>query len=108
MLLLQGKWKNLFIEKCILQPVATTRQMAKYILQPEFQGDLTTRCEFIKILLMERFKSTRVIVTSRSWKADLIRQTPSLSKAYAFISVEGITIRGTRTHALHPLLIGEY
>ena len=57
----------------------------------EFQGDLTTQCEFIKILLIERFKSTRVIVTSRSWKADLIRQTPSLSKAYAFISVEGFT-----------------
>ena len=57
----------------------------------EFQGDLTTRCEFIKILRMERFKSTRVIVTSRSWKADLIRHTPSLSKAYAFISVKGFT-----------------
>ena len=55
----------------------------------EIDGDLETNCEMIQILVMKRFKSTRVIVTSRSWKADLIHQRRDLARAYGFIFVEG-------------------
>ena len=47
--------------------------------------------DIAQILSMSKFKSGVVLVTSRSWKADTIRQNSALNRAYAFISVEGFS-----------------
>ena len=55
----------------------------------EMNADLTDLYFIIEVLLIKRFMSCTVLVTTRPWKADLIRQAPALRKAYAFIYVEG-------------------
>ena len=55
----------------------------------EMNANLSDLYYIIEILLMKRLKSCTVLVTARPWTADLIRQTPTLRKAYAFVFVEG-------------------
>ena len=57
----------------------------------ELDADLEDQCDIIKILTLKRFKSCKVLVTARPWKAALIRQEPNLRRAYAFITVEGFS-----------------
>ena len=45
--------------------------------------------DMIKIIQMEYLETMRVIVTARPWKAGHIRQASRLTKAYAFITLEG-------------------
>ena len=47
--------------------------------------------DIAEIIQMNKFKSGVALVTSRSWKADTIRQNSALNRAYAFISVEGFS-----------------
>ena len=48
-------------------------------------------CEIIQILVLKRHMSCKVLVTSRPWKADIIRNNSDLRRAYAFIRVEGFS-----------------
>ena len=57
----------------------------------EVDAGLEDQCDIIQILTLKRFKSCKVLVTARPWKADLIRQNPDLRRAYAFITVEGFS-----------------
>ena len=55
----------------------------------EIGASLSDPYQLIKIISLEQYKSCIVLVTTRPWKADLIREIPDLKKAYAFIHVEG-------------------
>ena len=57
----------------------------------ELRTGLEDQCDIMQILKQERFKSCKVLVTSRPWKADLIRQDSYLGRAYTFITVEGFS-----------------
>ncbi|XP_071499858.1 NACHT, LRR and PYD domains-containing protein 1 homolog [Diadema antillarum] len=41
------------------------------------------------VIKCEKFKSSRVIVTTRPWKADRIRSDEKLKKQYTFVKIEG-------------------
>ncbi|XP_071480527.1 uncharacterized protein [Diadema antillarum] len=41
------------------------------------------------VIKCEKFKNSRVIVTTRPWKADRIRADEKLKKQYAFVKIEG-------------------
>ena len=55
----------------------------------EIGASLSDPYQLIKIISLEQYKSCLVLVTTRPWKADLVREVPNLKKAYAFIHVEG-------------------
>ena len=55
----------------------------------EMNANLSDLYYIIEILLTERLKTCTVLVTTRPWKAELIRRIPDLRKEYAFIFVEG-------------------
>ena len=55
----------------------------------EIGASLSDPYQLIKIISLEQYKSCLVLVTTRPWKADLIREVPNLKKVYAFIHVEG-------------------
>ncbi|XP_071499905.1 uncharacterized protein [Diadema antillarum] len=57
----------------------------------EFSGDLEhgSSSDIIRILVSEEYKSCKVIVTSRPWRANEFTLTKSLADAYTFINVEG-------------------
>ena len=57
----------------------------------ELHAGLEDQCDIIQILTVKLFKSCKVLVTSRPWKADLIRQDSDLRRFYAFITVEGFS-----------------
>ena len=57
----------------------------------ELDADLDDLCEIIQILVLKRHISCKVLVTSRPWKADLIRKNSELRRTYAFIAVEGFS-----------------
>ena len=57
----------------------------------ELDADLDDLCEIIQILVLNRHISCKVLVTSRPWKADIIRKNSDLRRTYAFIRVEGFS-----------------
>ena len=57
----------------------------------ELDAGLEDTYDTIQIITLKRFKSCKVLATSRPWKADLIRKNPDLRRAYAFITVEGFS-----------------
>ena len=64
----------------------------------ELDADLDDICELIQILVLNRHISCKVLVTSRPWKADLIRKNSELRRAYAFIRVEGFSKASTSVY----------
>ena len=57
----------------------------------EFNAKFDDLCEIIQILVLNRHISCKVLVTSRPWKADIIRKNSELRRAYAFVRVEGFS-----------------
>ena len=57
----------------------------------ELDAGLDDQCDIMQIITVKRYKSCKVLVTARPWKADLIRQAKDLRRAYAFITVEGFS-----------------
>ncbi|XP_072182184.1 uncharacterized protein [Diadema setosum] len=57
----------------------------------EFSEEIKRRSssEVIQILQLEKYKSCKVIVTTRPWRTHEFTMTKSLAKAYTFISIEG-------------------
>ncbi|XP_063954798.1 uncharacterized protein LOC129259246 isoform X1 [Lytechinus pictus] len=59
----------------------------------ELAGDLNNPHQIALIILNRLFKSGRVLITSRGWKSDEIREISELRKLYAFIAVEGFSAK---------------
>ncbi|XP_041463426.1 uncharacterized protein LOC121414341 isoform X5 [Lytechinus variegatus] len=57
----------------------------------EFAGDLDSYYQIALIILNRLFKSGKVLITSRRWRSDEIRNIQELRKLYAFIAVEGFS-----------------
>ena len=57
----------------------------------ELDANFDDLCEIIQILVLKRHISCKVLVTSRPWKADIIRKNSDLRRAYAFIRIEGFS-----------------
>ncbi|XP_071499945.1 uncharacterized protein [Diadema antillarum] len=57
----------------------------------EFNGTVTkdSSSDVIRILRLDRYKSCRVIVTTRPWKTNEFTMDKVLKKAYTFVNVEG-------------------
>nr|XP_054753530.1 NACHT, LRR and PYD domains-containing protein 1 homolog [Lytechinus pictus] len=57
----------------------------------ELAGDLNSCHQIALIILNRLFKSGKVLITSRRWRSDEIRNITELRKLYAFIAVEGFS-----------------
>ncbi|XP_063954787.1 uncharacterized protein LOC129259229 [Lytechinus pictus] len=71
----------------------------------ELAGDLNNPHQIALIILNRLFKSGRVLITSRGWKSDEIREISELRKLYAFIAVEGFSANNLSayiTKFFHP------
>ncbi|XP_041461764.1 uncharacterized protein LOC121413070 [Lytechinus variegatus] len=83
--------------------MVTAMQLNKYVFShqtdvllvldgfDEFAGDPKSCYQIALIILNRLFKSGKVLITSRRWRSDEIRNIQELRKLYAFIAVEGFS-----------------
>ncbi|XP_063954775.1 uncharacterized protein LOC129258777 [Lytechinus pictus] len=83
--------------------MVTAMQLNKYVFShqkdvllaldgfDELAGDLDSCYQITLIILNRVFKSGKVLITSRRWRSDEIRNITELRKLYAFIAVEGFS-----------------
>ena len=65
----------------------------------ELSVDVSGRLEdIVKILYCEKHVSSRVIVTTRPWRAHLLTNSHDLKEKYALVSVEGFTRKNVFTY----------
>ena len=81
----------------------SSRQLDAYILSnpdkvfivldglDEMGASLSELSQIMEILLLRRFHTGTVLVTSRPWKAALVYQIPGLASAYKFLTIEGFS-----------------